>query len=117
MGNQLNKAAKITFNINCVICSLGAFYSIIGALRAIAGNASNPFSVIAAPSFVISLYALYLYYSQKKIGLYLFMIFEIIGGVCLSFDPDYPEDLIISLLVFVGTAVAQFLGTDHKKLN
>ncbi len=45
------------------------------------------------------------------------MIFEIIGGVCLSFDPDYPEDLIISLLVFVGTAVAQFLGTDHKKLN
>ena len=66
MGNQLNKAAKITFNINCVICSLGAFYSIIDALRAIAGNASNPLSVIAAPSFVISLYALYLFYNQKK---------------------------------------------------
>lgn len=112
----LGKSYSIIRTINCCVYGLGAFFSALETMRMINGLACNPFSPIAFLTLSISLLGIYvLEKKQKRFGIVMLILGGIIGGWCISADPDYPDDALITLIVFGGLAIFQSLSVDWKK--
>lgn len=115
MGNMgLGKAYRIIRNINCGICCFCILFSGIDIARMFGGLASSSQQAMAFPFFVIALYGIYKLEKRNKIGILLLLVGEIIGGLCIGSDPEFPEDKIFSIILFGTISVLQVLSIDWK---
>ena len=110
----LGKAYRIIRNINCGICCFCVLFSGIAIARMFGGLASSAQQAMSFPFFVIALYGIYKLEKRNKVGIFLLLAGEIIGGLLIGSDPEYPEDKVFSLILFGAISILQVLSIDWK---
>lgn len=110
----LGKAYRVIRTINCCICLFCALFSGIAIARMLGGLASSSQQAMAFPFFVIALYGIYKLEKRNKIGVVFLLVGEIIGGLFIGSDPEFPEDKMFSIILFGTISVLQVLSIDWK---
>ena len=110
----LGKAYRIIRNVNCGICCFCVLFSGIAIARIFGGLAASSQQAMAFPFFVIALFGIYKLEKRNKIGIFLLLVGEIIGGLCIGSDPEFPEDKMFSIILFGTISILQVLSIDWK---